>query len=148
MSDEYGSHADYMSWVKDDAGSRQQTVENALSKALKGKVDDAFVSDVMDLLSGKLERNVNGEWLTSEASGFNTGLDADNLVSEFIKAKPHFAPKNVGGGATGGNSQQPASNQALFKELETKVTSGSASAKERQEYISIAEQMAQEAREG
>lgn len=33
MSDGYGSHADYISWVRGDASSRQQAVENALSKA-------------------------------------------------------------------------------------------------------------------
>jgi len=33
MSDSYGSHADYMSWVKDDSASRQQAIEDALSKA-------------------------------------------------------------------------------------------------------------------
>jgi len=33
MPDKYGSHADYMDWVKDDADSRQEAIEDALRKA-------------------------------------------------------------------------------------------------------------------
>lgn len=33
MPEGYGSHAEYMNWVKDDAGLRQKTIESELSKA-------------------------------------------------------------------------------------------------------------------
>ena len=33
MSDKYGTHADYMDWVKNDAEIRQNTIENTLRKA-------------------------------------------------------------------------------------------------------------------
>jgi len=47
MSDSYGSHADYMSWVKDDSASRQQAVEDALSKAFSKFVEKREVEVVV-----------------------------------------------------------------------------------------------------
>lgn len=47
MSDEYGSHADYMDWVKDDADSRQQAVENALRRAFSNFVENREVEIIV-----------------------------------------------------------------------------------------------------
>jgi len=47
MSDGYGSHADYMSWVKGDASSRQQTIENALNKAFANFIEKREVKVIV-----------------------------------------------------------------------------------------------------
>jgi len=47
MSDGYGSHADYMRWVEDDAASRQQTIENALSKAFSQFIEKGEVKVIV-----------------------------------------------------------------------------------------------------
>jgi len=39
MPDRYGTHADYIDWVKEDADSRQKAVENALRKAFSGFIE-------------------------------------------------------------------------------------------------------------
>jgi len=39
VSDKYGSHADYMEWVKDDADSRQRAIEIALRKAFSNFIE-------------------------------------------------------------------------------------------------------------
>jgi len=39
MPDKYGSHADYMDWVKDDADSRQEVIEGALRKAFSNFIE-------------------------------------------------------------------------------------------------------------
>ncbi|MFQ6036848.1 MAG: hypothetical protein ACE5NM_13495, partial [Sedimentisphaerales bacterium] len=47
MSDGYGSHADYMSWVKGDASSRQQAIENALNKAFSNFIEKREVKVIV-----------------------------------------------------------------------------------------------------
>jgi hypothetical protein len=47
MSDGYGSHADYMGWVKDDAGSRQKSIEKALSEAFSKFIERREVEVVI-----------------------------------------------------------------------------------------------------
>jgi len=47
MSDGYGSHADYMSWVRDDASSRQQDIEDALSKAFSKFIENREVKVIV-----------------------------------------------------------------------------------------------------
>ena len=81
--------------------------KDLLSNALKDKVDPAFVGDVLDLLSGKIERGANGEWMTTESSGYDKGLGVDDLVTKFVESKTHFAPRNDGGNAQGGDSKPP-----------------------------------------
>lgn len=39
MPNGYGTHADYMDWVRDDANSRQKTIENALRKAFSDFIE-------------------------------------------------------------------------------------------------------------
>jgi len=39
MPDKYGSHADYMGWVKEDADSRQETIEDALREAFSNFIE-------------------------------------------------------------------------------------------------------------
>ena len=39
MPNGYGTHADYMDWVKDDANSRQETIENTLRKAFSNFIE-------------------------------------------------------------------------------------------------------------
>lgn len=43
----YGSHADYISWVKDDAGLRQETIENELSKAFSKFIETREVKVIV-----------------------------------------------------------------------------------------------------
>lgn len=47
MSDGYGSHADYMSWVKDDANLRQNAIEDALSKAFSQFIERQEVTVIV-----------------------------------------------------------------------------------------------------
>jgi len=47
MPDGYGSHADYISWVKDDAGLRQKTIENELSKAFSKFIEKREVKVIV-----------------------------------------------------------------------------------------------------
>jgi hypothetical protein len=47
MPDGYGSHADYISWVKDDAGLRQKTIENELSKAFSKFIETREVKVIV-----------------------------------------------------------------------------------------------------
>lgn len=47
MADGYGSHADYMGWVKDDAGLRQKAIENELSKAFSKFIEKREVEVIV-----------------------------------------------------------------------------------------------------
>jgi hypothetical protein len=47
MSDKYGSHADYMKWVKEDADSRQEAMEDALRKAFSNFIEKREVEVVV-----------------------------------------------------------------------------------------------------
>lgn len=47
MLDRYGSHAEYMSWVKGDAGSRQQAIEKALRKAFSDFIEKREVEVIV-----------------------------------------------------------------------------------------------------
>lgn len=47
MSDGYGTHRDYMEWVKEDAESRQKAIENALRKAFAGFIERREVEVVI-----------------------------------------------------------------------------------------------------
>lgn len=47
MPDKYGSHADYMDWVKDDADSRQETIEDALRKAFSNFIEKREVEVIV-----------------------------------------------------------------------------------------------------
>ena len=47
MPDGYGSHADYMNWVQDDACSRQQTIDNALSEAFSRFIEKREVEVIV-----------------------------------------------------------------------------------------------------
>lgn len=102
--------------LEEEQGFRFNTErKELLSNALKDKVDPAFVGDVLDLLSGKIERGANGEWMTTESSGYDKGLGVDDLVTKFVSEKTHFAPRNSGGNAVGG-ARQSTSNNPFSKE--------------------------------
>lgn len=47
MPDKYGSHADYMDWVKDDADSRQEAIEDALRKAFSNFMEKREVEVIV-----------------------------------------------------------------------------------------------------
>lgn len=47
MSDKYGSHADYMDWVKDDADLRQKLIADALRKAFDGFIEKREVEIIV-----------------------------------------------------------------------------------------------------
>lgn len=47
MPDKYGSHADYMEWVKDDADSRQKSIEKALRKAFSDFIEKREVEVIV-----------------------------------------------------------------------------------------------------
>jgi len=47
MSDGYGTHADYMDWVRDDANARQKNIENALRKAFSDFIEKREVEVIV-----------------------------------------------------------------------------------------------------
>ncbi len=47
MPDKYGSHADYMEWVKGNAESRQEAVENALRRAFSNFIEKREVEVIV-----------------------------------------------------------------------------------------------------
>lgn len=47
MSDGYGTHADYMDWVADDANARQKNIENALRKAFSDFIEKREVEVIV-----------------------------------------------------------------------------------------------------
>jgi hypothetical protein len=47
MTDEYGSHADYIEWVRVDADSRQQTIEDALRRAFSNFTESCEVEVIV-----------------------------------------------------------------------------------------------------
>jgi hypothetical protein len=47
MPEEYGSHADYMGWVKADADSRQEAIEDALRKAFSSFIEKREVEVIV-----------------------------------------------------------------------------------------------------
>ena len=47
MPDGYGTHADYMAWVKEDAEKRLSTVEAALRKAFSGFIEKREVDVIV-----------------------------------------------------------------------------------------------------
>jgi len=47
MPDKYGTHADYMEWVKDDADSRQKSIEKALREAFSNFIEKREVEVIV-----------------------------------------------------------------------------------------------------
>jgi hypothetical protein len=47
MVDKYGSHVDYMEWVKDDADSRQRAIEDSLRKAFSNFIEKQEVEVIV-----------------------------------------------------------------------------------------------------
>jgi hypothetical protein len=80
-------------------------LEAGLRKALEGKVDALFIDDAMALNKGFFKREANGEYLTKD------GLSISDAVSKFVESKPHFAPRNSGGGAQGGANEATATKK-------------------------------------
>lgn len=80
MPEGYGTHADYMSWVKDDACSRQESVENTLTTAFAKFIEKREVEVV--LFSSM------------------TALDlATAIITYPLILKPLLAASNIGGRA-------------------------------------------------
>jgi hypothetical protein len=105
--------------LEQEQGFRFNTeLESNLMKELSDKVDASFTGDSLALLKGNFKREANGEFLTSD------GLGIGDAVSKFIEGRPHFAPKNVGGGAQGNTSTAPQDNRAKFNDLLKKQQSG------------------------
>jgi hypothetical protein len=47
MPEGYGSHVDYIGWVKDNADSRQEAIENALREAFSSFVEKREVEVII-----------------------------------------------------------------------------------------------------
>ncbi len=80
MSEKYGSHADYMGWVKKDAEARQKTIEAALREAFSRFIDKREVEIIV-------------------FSGMSAFDLAEAIVSHPLILKPLLAVCNIAGRA-------------------------------------------------
>lgn len=102
--------------LEKEQGFRFNTeLESNLMKELADKVDASFTGDSLALLKGNFKREANGEFLTKD------GLGIGDAVSKFVEGRPHFAPQNVGGGATGSTSTQGEQKESEPQTMEQAV---------------------------
>lgn len=109
---------DWKSKFEKEQGFRfNNELESNLSKEFDGKVDASFMKDTVSMAKGGFVREANGEWMKDGKTIAETAL-------KFVEDRPHFAPKNTGGGATGSTNVVELSGRAKFNDLLKKQQGG------------------------
>ena len=94
MSDDYGTHRDYMKWVKEGAGTRQKAIEEALHKAFGSFIEKREVEVIIfsSMTAYDLARAIVAQPLILKpllaccniaARAIERDLDIKNLVYSF-----------------------------------------------------------------
>jgi hypothetical protein len=121
-------------------GLLETSVSANIADVQKG--DATFIMDkATDFIDGKLISNGTG--------GFDKGLEIEALMAQATSTRPHWAKQNApshGDGSDGSNVQ--GADLTRYNELKTKVDAGDASRKETNEFIQVAETVANEAKQG
>lgn len=76
--------------------------DNVMSAALKGKVIDTALEDVLMLADRVFEVNEDGSVTTKDGVGVTPGITPDQWLTEMQPKRPHWWPASQGGGAQGG----------------------------------------------
>jgi hypothetical protein len=69
--------------------------------AVKEKIVDTGIDDVIDLATRVMDINEAGQVVTKDGAGFTPGLDPMAFLGELKIKKPHLWPTSQGGGAKG-----------------------------------------------
>lgn len=76
--------------------------DNVMSAALKGKVVETALDDVLMLADRVFEVGEDGSVTTKDNVGVTPGLTPDAWLTEMQPKRPHWWPPSEGGGAQGG----------------------------------------------
>lgn len=78
------------------------------SAAVKEKIVETGIDDVIDLAVRVMDVDESGKIVTKDGAGFTPGLDPAGFLGELKAKKPHLWPTSQGGGAkgSGGNGAQ------------------------------------------
>ena len=121
--------------------------QSILNDVLRKNVSESAIQDAEFIIGSAIERQADGTYMSNGMAGFEKGLSVEDLVTKAIESRSHWQKQNnAGQGASGATGQNASNGMAKFNELKTKVESGSATRQETQEYIQVAEQVANEAR--
>lgn len=77
--------------------------DNVMAAALKGKVVETAVDDVLMLADRVFEVGEDGAVTTKDGVGVTPGLTPEQWLTEMQPKRPHWWPASQGGGAQGGN---------------------------------------------
>lgn len=78
--------------------------DNVMSSALKSKVVETAIEDVLMLADRVFEVNEDGSVTTKDNVGVTPGLTPEQWLQEMQSKRPHWWPSSQGGGAGGGNN--------------------------------------------
>jgi len=102
MKEKTANDEDWKAKFEEEQGFRfNNELEKNLSAMFEGKVDQSFFKDSVAMNKGSFKREANGEWLNKD------GLTVEEVATKFVEERPHFAPRNNGGSATGNNGTTP-----------------------------------------
>lgn len=76
--------------------------DNVMSAALKGKVIDTALEDVLMLADRVFEVNEDGTVTTKDGVGVTPGITPEAWLQEMQPKRPHWWPASEGGGSRGG----------------------------------------------
>lgn len=77
--------------------------DNVMSAALKGKVIETALEDVLMLADRVFEVGEDGSVTTKDGVGVTPGINPEAWLQEMQAKRPHWWPASEGGGAKGGN---------------------------------------------
>jgi len=77
--------------------------DNVMSAALKGKVIETALEDVLMLADRVFEVGEDGSVTTKDGVGVTPGISPEAWLQEMQSKRPHWWPSSEGGGAKGGN---------------------------------------------
>ena len=125
------------------------TEKSNLVKSNLDKFGEQSRGDAEFFFDSILERSdVDGSWITNGRGGIDKGLTVDKALEKVTEMKPHWLPQNTAGSATSSMGTGGQNNLSKYNELKTKVESGKATRQETNEYIQVAETVANEAKQG
>jgi hypothetical protein len=94
----------------EQAEKRRTIHDSVRAAALKSKVIDTAVDDVLMLAERMFELNEAGEVVTKDGVGVTPGVSADVFLTEMQQKRPHWWPPSNGGGGKGGQGGSFANN--------------------------------------
>ena len=122
--------------------------KNVVVDGMSKLFSDNVTKESSFILGHVMERQADDTYLTNGGFGIDAGLNQEQAAAKLIELNPTWVKPNTPANQGGGSGGNASSGMARFNELKTKVDAGGASRKETNEYIQVAETVANEAKNG